>query len=168
MRKYILLFFSFVLIAGCSKDEATAPVQAENTVYGFVRGEINGSSWYADKITLVERNNIKYIKATKNIFDNPTYSSSEINFRLINISQPVVYAIGENEPGYVYAVKADYILKAKNGADKVLKAYYLEYSQMDISRINDKSLEAEFIFKAYDEFFTDSVEIVNGKINLDF
>ncbi|MBZ0198805.1 MAG: hypothetical protein K8H86_02990 [Ignavibacteriaceae bacterium] len=168
MYKYFLLFFSIMLFAGCSKNESTQPAQTDIKVYGYIRGELNGTSWYSDIISVSKKNNTTYIKAVKILTDNPTYSSTEINFRLINISQPVGYAIGEDEPGYVYAVKADYTLKAKAGNDNVFKVYYLDYSRMTISRVNDQGLNADFHFKAYNDSFTDSVEITSGKIELEF
>lgn len=168
MHKYFLLLLSVVLFAGCAKNESTEPTSTGIRVYGYVRGEINGTNWYADDISVTKKNNITYIQAVKTLTDNSFYNSTEINFRLINVSQPVGYAIGEDEPGYVYAVKADYTLKGKNGSDKVFKAYYLDYSRMTISRVNDQGLKADFNFKAYNDTFTDSVDVISGKIDLEF
>lgn len=168
MFKYILSILVLVIISGCSKEDSPVETSGAKKANGYIRGEMNNGSWYSSSITIDEKNNTIFIKAVQTLTGNPNYSSSEINFRLINISQPILYGIGENEPGYVYFVKADYTLKGKNGSDVVYNAYHRDYSLMKINRFTENGIEADFNFIAYTNSFSDSIDISNGKIDISF
>ena len=168
MNNYFVWIPLTLILLSCSKDDNPI-VDPDYTATGFIRGRINNVTWFADKIEAHKQGSTIYITGTQNPDSGSIYSSTQINFRILNLSQPMLAGIGENEPGYEYFVKADYTLKFADGSnDKVYTAYYRDYSTMDLTRINDKGLDATFIFKAYTEFFTDSIDVTSGVFNIDY
>jgi len=126
-------------------------------------------SWFADKMEAHKQASTIYITGTQNFDVGSIYSTSKIDFRILNLSQPVIAGIGEKEPGYQYFVKANYILKFADGSnDKVYTAYFRDYSFMDLTRINDKGIDASFIFIAYSADFSDSVNVTSGVFAIDY
>ena len=92
-----------------------------------------------------------------------------MNFKIINISQTGTFGIGEDEPGFKYFVKASYTLKSAGAApDKKYTADYRDYSVFDMSRIDDKGLDATFIFVAYFKDFLDSLNFTSGVVKIDY
>ena len=169
MNKYLAWIPLTLLLFSCSKDDNSIVIDTDYTATGFIRGRINNVTWFADKIEAHKQASTIYITGTQNFESGSIYTNSKIDFRIINLSQPVTAGIGENEPGYEYFVKADYTLKFADGSnDKVYTAYYRDYSTMDLTRINDKGLDATFIFKAYTEYFLDSVDVTGGVFNIDY
>jgi len=169
MIKYLVWIPLTLLLISCSKDDTSIVVDTDYTANGFFIGKINNVTWSADKIEAHKEASTIYITGTKNYDAGSSYSASKINFRIINLSQPGTAGIGENEPGYQYFVKANYTLKFADGSnDKVYTAYYRNYSLMNITRINDKGIDATFVFKAYSEDFSDSVVVTNGVFKIDY
>ena len=169
MNKYLVWIPLTLLLLSCSKDDNPIVVDPDYTATGFIRGRINNVTWFADKIEAHKQASTIYITGTQNFDTSSIYTSSIINFRIINLSQPILAGIGEDEPGYEYFVKANYTLKFADGSnDKVYTAYYRDYSTMDLTRINDKGLDATFIFIAYSEDFSDSVDVTGGVFNIDY
>ncbi len=165
---WFFLIFATSLFIGCSKDDSS-PVTPPNKVNGFMLCQINFSTWSAEELEVSREQNILHIKGRRAITGSATYSSSEINFRIINLSQPGTFGIGENEPGFQYFVKGKYTLIAKdNNLNKEFTAYYLDYSLMKINSILPKSIDAEFNMKLFNENFTDSLLITTGRMNLEF
>jgi hypothetical protein len=170
MKKYLVWIPLTLLLFSCSKDDNSIVVNTDYTATGFIRGRINNVTWFADKIEAHKEGSTIYIKGTQNFDVNSIYSSTQINFRIINLSQPVLAGIGENEgDGYQYFIKANYTLKFADGSnDKVYTAYFRNYSFMDLTRINDNGIDASFIFKAYSEDFSDSVNVRDGVFVIDY
>lgn len=169
MYKYFVWIPLTLLLFSCSKDDNPNNIDPDYTASGFIRGSINNTSWFADKIEAHKQASTIYITGTQNFDAGSIYSFSIIDFRIINLSQPVTAGIGEDEPGYIYFVKANYTLKFADGSeDKVFTAYYRDYSTMDITTINDKRFDATFLFKAYSENFSDSVDVTNGAMKIDY
>jgi hypothetical protein len=169
VNKYLFLIPLILLLSNCSKDDNSIVVDTDYTANGFLRGKINNVTWSANKIEAHKQASTIYITGTQNFDEGSLYSSSVINFRIINLSQPVLSGIGENEPGYQYFVKANYTLKFADGSnDKVYTAYFRDYSFMDLTRINSKGIDATFIFKAYTGDFSDSVVVTNGVFKIDY
>ena len=169
MIKYFVWIPLTLLFLSCSKDDSTIVSDPDYTVNGFLRAKINNVSWFADKIESHKQASTIYITGTQYFDPGSIYSSSIINFRIINLSQPTTAGIGEDEPGYQYFVKGDYTLKFADGSkDKVYTAYYRNYSVMDLTSINDNGIDATFIFKAYNEDFSDSVDVTEGAFQLDY
>ena len=169
MKKYLVWVYLTLFLFGCSKDDTSIVSDTDNTATGFIRGTINNVSWFADKIEAYKQASTIYITGIQNFDAGSLYSSSKINFRIINLSQPVTAGIGENEPGYQYFVKANYTLEFKDGSnDEVYTAYFRNYSFMEITRINEKGIDATFIFKAYNEDFSDSVDVKGGVFKIDY
>ena len=168
MNKYYALFIVFLLIISCSNNDENNPADPNHTATGFMRTKINNISWFADKIEAYRQSNSLYIIGTQDSTGVPQFSSSEIKFQIINLSQPGTYGIGEDEPGYEYFVKAKYILYSGTGVVNIIySAYYLNYSTMNISRINADSFTADFIFRAFIDSTT-SVNITDGVIDIRF
>ena len=168
MIKYLVWIPLTLLLFSCSKDDNPI-VDTDYTATGFLRGRISNVTWFADKIEAHKQASTIYITGTQNFDAGSLYSTSIINFRIINLSQPVTASIGEDEPGYVYFVKANYTLKFTDGTnDKVYTAYHRDYSEMDLTIINDKRVDATFLFKAYSEDFSDSVDVIDGVIKIDY
>ncbi len=170
MNKYLVWIPLTLLLLSCSKDDNSIIVDTDYTATGFIRGKINNVTWFADKIEAHKQANTIYITGTQNFDSGSIYSSTQINFHIINLSQPILAGIGENEgDGYQYYVKANYTLNFADGSkDKIYTAYFRDYSLMDLTRINDKGIDASFIFKAYSDNFTDSVDVTNGVFVIDY
>ena len=170
MKKCLAWIPLALLLFSCSKEDNSTVIDTDYTATGFIRGRINNETWFADKIEAQKQASTIYITGTQNFDSSSIYTSSKINFRIINLSQPVLAGIGENEgDGYQYFVKANYTLKFADGSnDKVYTAYFRNYSFMDLTRINDKGIDATFIFKAYSEDFSDSVNVTDGVFVIDY
>jgi len=169
MNKYLVWIPLTLLLLSCSKDDNPI-VDPDYTATGFLRGRINNVTWFADKIEAHKQASTIYITGTQNFDAGSIYSTSQINFRIINLSQPMLAGIGEDEgDGYKYSVKANYTLKFADGSkDKVYTAYFRDYSFMDLTRINDKGIDASFIFIAYSEDFSDSINVTDGVFVIDY
>ena len=174
MIRYLVWIPLILIQFSCSKNDSTV-TEPDYTATGFIRGKIDNVNWFADKIEAHKQASTIYITGTQNFDAGSIYSNSIVDFRIINLSQPTTAGIGEDEPGYVYFVKASYTLKYADGSnDKVYTAYYRNYSVMDIARITDKALDATFLFRAYSEDisgvvdFSDSLDVINGAIKIDF
>lgn len=168
MYKLLVLFSCIFLSAGCSNDDST-PVDPPNNISGFMLAQVNFASWSAEELEAARVRDTLNIKGTKSILNNPDYISSEMLIRIININQPGIIGIGENESGIQYFVKGTFTYKSVNGLqDKIFTAYYLDYSLMKINSITDDSIEAEFDMKLYNQDFTDSLFITGGRMNIDF
>jgi len=60
-------------------------------------------------------------------------------------------------------------LKSTGAApDKKYTAYYRDYSVFDMSRIDDNGVDATFVFVAYSQDFSDSVNFTSGVIKIDY
>jgi len=165
-----LTFITLVLLIvnGCSSKDETNPVTNEKSATGFVRGNVNGSSWYSNKITTSKGSNTRIVKATLDFSNDPLYKSAILEFQ-IGVSIVGEFSIGENEPGYQYVVKAYYTLVSRSGsADKYHKAYYDNVSTLTIGSISDKNLDADFIFNARTDDSLSTVVFTNGAIQIDF
>ena len=169
MHKYFVCILFLLLLFSCSKDDNSVATDPDYTAAGFVRGKIDNVTWSADKIETHKQASTMYITGTQNFDAGSLYSTTIIDFRIINLSQPVTAGIGEDEPGYIYFVKANYTLKFTDGSqDKVYTAYYRDYSNMYITIINDKRVDATFLFKAYTEDFSDSVDVTSGVFRVEY
>lgn len=167
MKFFVFFIIVLFVLTGCSKDDDSNPVNPEKNATGFVRGDINGISWYSNKITTSKSGNTRTIKATQDFANDPTFLSAILEFN-ISINQTGVFGIGEDEPGFKYYVKAYYTLKAHSGgSDKLFTAYFDNVSFMTISRITDKDLDAIFNFTARTD---DSSTVVfsNGSIQISY
>lgn len=169
MNKYLVWIPLILLLLSCSKEDDSIVADTDYTANGFLIGKINSVNWSADKIEAHKEASTIYITGTKNFDAGSLYSASKINFRIINLSQPVTAGIGEDEPGYQYFIKANYTLKFADGSDdEVYTAYFRNYSLMNLTRINDRGIDATFIFKAYTEDFSDSVVVTDGVFKIDY
>ena len=165
-----LTFITLVLLIvnGCSSNDESNPITSEKSATGFVRGNVNGSSWYSNKITTSKSGNTRIVKATLDSSNDPLYKATTLEFR-ISVNQTGVFGIGENEPGFQYVVKAYYTLVSRSGsADKYHKAYYDNVSTLTIGSISDKNLDADFIFNARTDDSLSTVVFTNGAIQIDF
>jgi len=168
MKFIILLAAILFAITGCSKDENTNPVDNSNNATGFVKGNVNSVSWYSDKITISKTSTTLTITAKQNFTNDAKFASSELTFK-ISVTQPQVYGIGENEPGFIYYVKAYYKLISHSGAeDENYKAYFENVSFMTINRLTDNNLDATYNFNAYTDDRSKAVIFTNGAIQIDY
>lgn len=167
MKIFVLLVSVLFLVNGCSKDDNSNPVNPEKNATGFVRGYVNGTSWYSNKITTSKSGNTRTVKATQDFTNDPTFSSAILEFK-ISVNQSGTFGIGEDEPGVKYYVKTYYTLKAQSGgSDKLYTAYFDNVSFLTISRITDKDIDAIFTFTARTG---DSSTVVfsNGSIQINY
>lgn len=168
MYKLLVLLNVIVLIAGCSKDDSN-PVDPPNNTSGFILCQVNSVQWSATGLEASKVQSTFHLKGTKEITGHSVFNASEIYLRIININQPGTFGIGENEPGFQYFVKGTFTFESEDGLqDQVFTAYYLDYSLMKINSITDKSIDAEFNIKLYNQDFSDSLFITNGRMNLNF
>jgi len=170
ISKYIsvLTIFLAIFIASCSKDDSS-PLPPSNKVNGFLICQVNFSTWSAEGLEVFRQQNTLHIKGRRAVTGSNIFTSSEINFRIINLNQPGTFGIGENEPGFQYFVKGSYTLIANEISQNIeFSAYYLDYSLMKINSITSKSIDAEFNMKLFNEDFSDSLLITTGRMNLEF
>lgn len=168
MKFFYLIFSLLMFFAGCSKDDESNPVNNETSATGFVRGNLNGSNWYSNKITTSKSNNTRIVKATQELPSHPKFSSSIMELR-ISLNQAGVFGIGENEPGFTYYIKAYYTLVSRSGTeDEYYKAYFDNISFMTINRISDKDLDATFNFNARTDDSTKTVSLTGGSVIIDY
>ncbi len=170
LYRYIIISFLLVAAVSCSKEENPASATADDLATGFILGKVDNNNWSADEIHASKRSSNTYITALKFSEESNQDVSSEISFTLKNLSQPGLFGIGEDEePGYVYFVKASYVLRSQSGTeDRIYTAYYRNVSLMNITHISDTRVEADFTFKAYLEDNSDSVFISDGVIKINF
>ena len=168
MKFSIFLVLITLFYFGCSNSDDSNPVITEKNATGFVRGNVNGSSWYSNKITTSKSGNTRVVKATLDYSNDPIFKSSILEFR-ISVNQVGVFGIGEDEPGLNYVVKAYYTLISRSGsADQNHKAHYDNISTLTISSISDKNLDADFLFNAITDDSLSAVVFTNGAIQIDF
>jgi hypothetical protein len=168
MKLYYIFFSLLIFITACSSNDESNPVNAETSATGFVRGTVNGSNWYSNKITTSKSGNTRTVKATQELPNNSKFSSSVMEIR-ISVSQAGIFGIGENEPGYTYYIKAYYKLVSRNGTeDENYKAYFDNISYMTINRISDKDLDAVFNFNARTDDSTKTISLSSGSIQIDY
>jgi hypothetical protein len=169
MKLLVIISIVFLVLAGCSKDDnSTDPVNQEKIATGFVRGDVNGTNWYSNKITTSKSNNTRIVKATQDFTNDPIYKSSILEFR-ISVNLVGDFGIGEDEPGFNYVVRAYYTLVSKSGsADLIYKAHYNNISTLTIDGISDKNLDADFLFNAVTDDSSSTVVFTNGAIQIDF
>lgn len=169
MKFLVFISIVFFVLYGCSKDDSsTNPVNPEKTATGFVRGDLNGSGWYSNKITTSKSGNTRTVKATQDFTNDPIFSSSILEFR-ISVNQSGIFGIGEDEPGLNYVVKAYYTLVSRSGTnDEKYKAYFDNVSFLTINRITDKDLDATFTFTARTNDSLKTVVFTNGSIQITY
>ncbi|MCJ7552318.1 MAG: hypothetical protein MUO34_00410 [Ignavibacteriaceae bacterium] len=168
MYKSMFFLVLIFLVLGC-KEDSFDPFVEDNTASGFMLCQINSSSWSANEVQEYKERDTLFLKGIVTLTSDSNYSSSEINFKIINLNQPGLYGIGEDELGFTYGVKGNYILKsAKNLPDVVYTAYYTEDNLMTITGINDRSIAAEFKMKVFSQSFSDSLLITNGRFSITY
>lgn len=168
MKLSYLLFPFLIIFTSCSSDDDSNPVSTEKTATGFVRGTVNSSSWYSNKITTSKSGNTRIVKATQEFTNDPVFKSSILEFQ-ISVNQAGTFGIGENEPGFTYSVKANYTLISRNGsADVNYKAYYEYLKDLIINRISDKNLDANYSFNARTDDSSRTVSFTSGAIQIDY
>ena len=72
MKLFYLLFPFLIFFTSCSSDDDSNPVNTEKTATGFVRGTVNSSSWYSNKITTSKSGNTRIVKATQEFTNDPS------------------------------------------------------------------------------------------------
>lgn len=165
-----LFLFSILLFAviSCSKDNDSNPIITEKIATGFVRGNVNGTSWYSNKITTSKSGNTRTIKATQEFTNNPTFTSAILEFK-IGVNQVGTFGIGEDEPGYKYYVKAYYTLVANSATgNEYYKAYYENTSLLTINQITDSNLNAVFNFISHTDDTLKTAIFTGGAIQIDY
>ena len=168
MYKPIFFLVIILLVWGC-KEDTFDPFVEDNTASGSMICQINQSTWSADELQAYKERDTLFLKGIKVLAADSNYSSSEINFKIINLNQTDTAEIGEDEFGFIYFVKGNYTLKsAKNLPDVVYTAYFREDNLMTITGINDRSIEAEFKMKVFSKSFSDSLSITNGRLSITY
>lgn len=172
---YLLMkYLSFVLViiliyTACSSDSNTNPVKNDDPASGFVRGYSDGTSWYSNQITTNLDQNIRTIKSTQILSNDPKFSSSILELKVSASLPGGLYSIGENEPGYTYFVKAYYTRVAKSGyTNEFYKAYFDSVSYMTINKNSSKELDAVFNFSARTDDSTKFVNFTGGVIKINY
>lgn len=168
MYKKIYLLLLLLIITGCT-EEVYDPFVEDNTASGSMICMINQSTWSADILQAYKVRDTLFLKGTKTFVGDTAYTSSEINFKIINARQPGTFAIGEDESGFKYFIKGNYVLKSAKGLpDLLYTAYYNDYSLMVITGLSDRTIEAEFKMKLFNSDFSDSLLVSNGRFNITY
>lgn len=168
MYKSIFFFVIILLVWGC-KEDTFDPFVEDNTASGFMLCQVNSNSWSANEVQEYKVRDTLILKGIKLLTADSNYISSEIIFKIINLTQPGSYGISEDELGLTYRVRGNYILKSANNLpDEVFTSYYLDYSLMTITSMSDRSVEADFQMKMFNQDFSDSVLISNGRFSITY
>ena len=168
MYKSMFFLVLIFLVLGC-KEDTFDPFVDDNTASGSMIYLINQSTWSANELQAYKERDTLFLKGIVTLTSDSNYSSSEINFKIINLNQPGLYGIGEDELGLTYRVKGNYTLKsAKNLPDVVYNAYFRDDNLMTITGMNDRSINAEFKMKVFNQSFSDSLFITNGSLNITY
>ncbi len=168
MYKPIFILVIIFLVWEC-KEDTFDPFVDDNTASGSMICQINQSTWSADELQAYKERDTLFLKGIVTLTSDSNYSSSEINFKIISITQPDSFKIGEDESGSIYFVKGNHILKSgKNLPDVVYTAYYRDDYLMTITGINDRSIAAEFKMKVFSQSFSDSLLITNGRFSITY
>lgn len=169
MKFLSLVLFIAIIYAGCSSDSDTNPVNNDKPASGFVRGYSNGTSWYSNQITTNLSQNVRTIKSTQTLTNDPKFSSSILELKVSASLPPGLYSIGENEPGYTYFVKAYCTLVAKSGyVNEFYRAYFDSVSYMTINKNTSQELDAVFNFLARTDDSTKFISFTNGVIKINY
>ena len=168
MKLVFLFLVSIVFLSGCSKKEEATPVDTGVKATGYIRGYINSVNWYSNSITTSKSGVTREIKATQNLSNNQNYSSAILEFK-ISVNQPGNFGIGEDEPGYVYFVRAYYTLIGKNGnSDLKYTAYYEDTSLLTIDEYDSDHLYGSFNFIARTADTLNTIQFTGGSIQIDY
>lgn len=168
MKSLFLLLLSFVFFVSCSKNDDPIPVDPNVPATGYIRGYINGESYYSNSITTNKTGQTRTVTAKQNITNSQVFSSSVLEFK-ISVNQPGNFGIGEDEPGYVYFVKAKYTLVGKNGnANEIYKAYYEDTSLLTMTEYDSDHLYGSFNFIAHTDDTLHTILFTNGAIQIDY
>lgn len=168
MYKFLLSVLLITFVLGCTAEVIEPPTE-DSTATGSMICQINLASWSASDVQVNKLRDTLLVKGKKILTGDSNYSYSEINFKIINASQPGTFGIGEDESGFKYFVKGDYRLKSSKGLpDVVYTAYYRDFSLMTVTDITNKSIQAEFKMKVFDAAFSDSLLITSGRININY
>lgn len=131
--------------------------------------QVGSALWTAEEIQAYRQQGTLFIICKKNTSSNQTYSSSQIDLRVINLDRAGLYGIEENEQGFTYFVKSNYILKPSDSSpDVVYTAYYKGYNIMEIVDISERHFEADFNMILFNTDMSDSLLITAGRIKIDF
>ena len=168
MKSFALILVLMTIFFGCSKKDSNPVVDDTKPATGYIRGYVNGDSWYTNSIRTGKSGVTRIVRATQNLSNNQNYSSAVLEFK-ISVNQPGNFGIGEDEPGYVYFVKAYYTLVGKNGhADQLYKAYYEDTSLLTITEYDDTHLYGTYNFIAHTDDTLHTVEFTNGSIQINY
>ncbi len=110
MYKSIFFFVIILLVWGC-KEDTFDPFVEDNTASGFMLCQVNSNSWSANEVQEYKVRDTLFLKGIKLLTADSNYTSSEIIFKIINLTQPGSFGIGENESGFTYSVKGKLHIK---------------------------------------------------------
>lgn len=168
MKYFTVIVMLLTTFLGCSKKEENTPIDPGVTATGYIRGYVNSVNWYSNSITTSKSGVTRVIKATQNLSNNQNYSSAILEFK-ISVNQPGNFGIGEDEPGYVYFVRAYYTLIGKNGnSDLKYTAYYEDTSLLTIDEYDSDHLYGSFNFIARTADTLNTIQFTGGLIQIDY
>lgn len=75
-----------LLLISCSKGENPINGEDNDTATGFMRGNVENASWFADEIQAYKQSGKIYVPGTQKIDNSFAYTSSILNFKITNIS----------------------------------------------------------------------------------
>ncbi|MCF8259578.1 MAG: hypothetical protein K9J12_02300 [Melioribacteraceae bacterium] len=167
--KSVMLLIISILISSCGGDSPSEPDTSNDSVRGFIRATVQSSVWYTNKVTANQDRTTLVIVGLNADSTGTTVKNSRLEFRLLNFKNPGLFGIGEDTPGIKYAVKAYYKTFTVGANDTVYyAAEYDNYSLMDVSTYSEKSLEADFLFRAFNSDSSKTINFTSGKLDLNF
>ncbi len=86
MSKFLYLIPVILLLISCSKGENPINGEENHTATSFMRGNVENASWFADEIQAYKQSSITYVTGPQKIDNSFAYTSSILNFKIINIS----------------------------------------------------------------------------------
>jgi hypothetical protein len=168
VKYLVILFLLIVTTVSCSKKDDNNPVDTSVSASGYIRGYVNSVNWYSNSIRTSKTGQTRIVKATQEFSNNQNYSSAILEMK-ISVNYIGTFGIGEDEPGFVYFVRAYYTLVGKNGnANELYTAYYKDTSELVISEYDDNHLYGTFNFVANTNDTLNTILFTNGSIQITY
>ncbi len=173
-KAIIAICLAALLALSCSKEEEIAIVEPGSNSKGTLEALFNNSYWSAEKVRAYKEDNFTRINGTKQINDaNSNYSSATLYIDLLYLRTPILYAIGENGKGLIYNAHAKVVFTPKAGSTlrelEYTGQYIKDLSTINISKIDDEKIEAQFGFKGINKLNTkDTLMVEMGKMYISF
>jgi hypothetical protein len=172
LRNFTAALITLLILFSCSKDETDSPVEPGAFSTGIFFANIGGIQWNASTVRAYKQDIYTRINGTQEIADTQNkYSSITVYIDMLHLSEPKLFAIGEDGNGLNYSAYARIEATPRNGNPKeiYIGQYVENLSLLDVTGIDSERIRGEFGFRGYTKTNpVDSMNVVNGTFNITF